>query len=213
MTTNQSAAAAIVAATLAGLVTMAFHPSGHDVVRNASAGASNALVTGVHWLAIVAQPLLLAGMLALTLALGARRDLAVGAFVFYAVAALAVIVAAAASGLLAPATVRGMDGADAAARAAMLDALRWSGLLNRVFAQVYVLLAGVAVVLWSCAMLADATFARWLAGYGIVLGLAMAGGILTGRLSLGIHGFGLVMLGQGIWMAGVAVRLWRHGAS
>ena len=41
MSTNRNAAIALVTGSLAGLVTMALHPTGRDVVHNASAGMSN----------------------------------------------------------------------------------------------------------------------------------------------------------------------------
>ena len=209
----RSAALALVAGCLAGLATMVLHPTGHDVVRNASAGASNALNVAVHALALVAQPLLLAGTLALTLALRTRRDLAVGGYVFYAVAAVAVMVAAVASGFIAPATVRGLGEADAARRAGMLGALGYTGLVNQAFATVHVLLAGVAFLLWSWAVLAGGELPRGLGVYGIVLGLLHVAGIASGRLRLDIHGFGLVVLGQGVWLVWAAAALWRRAAA
>src|SRR5687768_3345602 len=80
MTTDRTAALALVAGSLAGLVTMVLHPTGRDVVHGASVGGANVLNAAVHGLAIGAQPLVLAGALAIVLRLRARRDLAVGAY-------------------------------------------------------------------------------------------------------------------------------------
>lgn len=208
MNTDRSAAKAILVGIAAGLATMLLHPTGHDVLREASAGRSNALAAGVHWLAILAQPLVLAGTLALTLRLRARRDLAIGAFVFFAFGSVMVIVAAVMSGLVAPAVLRGIGEADEAARALRMAQLRHTGLMNQAFAAVYVVSTGIAILLWSWAMLVGREIARGLAVYGLILGAALTVGVLSGVLHLGIHGFLLVVLGVGAWMGWVAVWLW-----
>jgi hypothetical protein len=205
---DRSAALAITAGTLAGLVTMALHPSGNDVAQDAVHGTTNLLAPAVHWLAIVAQPFVLAGTLALTLRLRERRDLAVGAFVCFALASAAVMVAAAMSGLVFPAALRGVREADAAARVIITNNLRYTGLVNQAFAAVYVVLTALAVMTWSSAMLAGNEMPRALAGYGLVLGVLLLLGILSGHLSLGIHGFGAVVLGVGIWLIWAARVLW-----
>jgi hypothetical protein len=210
MHTDRTAALALVAGSVAGLVTMLLHPTGHDVVRNATAGGTNALNTGVHALALLAQPLVLGGALALVLRLRARRDLAIGAYVFFAMASVAVIIAAAASGFIAPAVVRRIGEADAAARAGMMGALGYTGMLNQAFARIHVMFSSVAILLWSIVMLAGRELSRALATFGIVLGAALLAGVLTGALRLDIHGFGLVVLGQGAWFGWVAWHLWRQ---
>lgn len=210
MTTDRSAALAITAGSLAGLATMALHPTGRDVVQAASSGGTNALVAAVHWLAIGAQPLVLAGTLALTLRLRARRDLAVGASVFYALASVAVIIAAVASGILAPAVLRNLREADEPTRALMTNGLRYTGLLNQAFASVYVVFSAIAILLWSAAMLVGRELPRALGVYGLVLGAVLLLGVASGHLRLGIHGFGLVVLGVGVWMVWAAGWLWQR---
>lgn len=209
MSTSRNAAIALFTGSIGGLVTMALHPTGHDVVRNASAGAANTLTTAVHILALLAQPLLLAGTLALTLRFRARRDVAVCAYIFFAVATVAVIIAAVASGFLAPSVLRGYAEADEPARAVMMNALTYTGRVNQAFAMVYVTFSGAAILLWSVAALLGGELPRSLARYGIPLGVALILGIMSGYLRLNVHGFGLVVLGEGAWMVWVAVLLWR----
>jgi hypothetical protein len=209
MNTNRNAGYAIFAGTVAGLATMIFHPTGHDVIRNASAGAANTLNSSVHLLAIFAQPLILSGSLGLTVRIRERRDLASGAFVFFALASVAVIVAAIASGLIAPSSVRGMDAADEPRRAAMLGDLRYTGMLNQAFAKVYVLFTGAAIFLWSLAILKGREMSRAMAIYGLILGAILAVTIAVDVLPLDIHGFGAVMLGTGVWFVWAGVGLVR----
>jgi hypothetical protein len=200
---DRSAAIAITVGSLAGLVTMALHPSGNDVAQDAAHGTSNLLAPAVHWLAIVAQPFVLAGTVALTVRLRERRDLAVGAFACFALASVAVMFAAAMSGLVFPAALRGVREADAAGRVLITNNLRYTGLLNQAFASVYVVLTALAVILWSSAMLAGRDMPRALAGYGLVLGVLLVLGIFSGHLSLGIHGFGvwLIWAARVLWVA------------
>ena len=209
MLTERSAAKAIVLGSLAGLLTMLLHPTGHDVIREATAGRANDLNTSVHWLAIVAQGLVLAGTLALTLRLRARRDLALGGFTFFALGTGMVVLAAVMSGLVAPAVLRGIGEADETGRALRLGQLRHTGLMNQAFAAVYVLCAGIAILLWSWAMLVGREMSRGLAVFGVVLGAVLVLGVLSGRLGVGIHGFLLVVLGVGAWLVWAAVGLWR----
>lgn len=216
--TDRVAAVALLAGSLGGVVTMALHPTGHDFLRNAAAGEANTLGTAVHVLALLAEPLLLAGTLALTRRLRVGRDgagdVAVGAYVFYAMAAVAILVAAAASGLVAPGVVRGLATADEPTRATMMTALHYTGLLNQAFARLSVLFGGVAILLWSGAMLPSReppgrALPRALAGYGLLLGAALTLGAASGHLRLDVHGFGLVVLGESVWMVWVAAHLWR----
>ncbi|HSJ65875.1 MAG TPA: hypothetical protein VK922_18480 [Gemmatimonadaceae bacterium] len=212
MTTDRSAALALVAGSLAGLLVMALHPTGGEVSREAAAGGSMFLVQAVHWLAILAQPVLLAGTLALTLRLRARFAIAVGAFIFFAVAGVVVLIAAAASGLVSPGVLRGMhDAGDAGAAMTVQNFLHYTFLLNQAFARIYVVLGAVAIALWSWAILGGRELPRALAVFGLLLGTALLAGLASGHLTLGIHGFGLVILGQSVWLIWAAAALWRGG--
>lgn len=206
---DRSAAFALILGSIAGLAAMAFHPSGQDVLRSAAAGTSNIRTAAVHSLALAAQLLVLAGTLALTLRLRARRDLSIAAYIVFAVASVAVIIACVASGFLAPGVLRGHAEADEPTRAVMLNALHYTGRINRTFAQVGATLSGIAILLWSLAMLLGRELSRFLAIFGTLLGVALALGIVTGYWQVNLLGFGLVVLAQGTWFVWVAALLWR----
>jgi hypothetical protein len=213
MSTDRSAAIALIAGSLAGLVIMALHPTGGEVSREAAGGGPMTLVQAVHWLGIIAQPLLLAGTVALTMRLRARRAAAVGGVVFFAVASLAVVIAAAASGLISPGVLRGMHGEGSSGMAAGENALHYTWLINQAFARVYVVLAAIAIALWSWAVIGGREMPRALGLYGLSLGAVLLAGIASGHLTLGIHGFGLVVLGQSVWLIWGAIVLWRGVAA
>lgn len=217
---DRAAATAIVAGTVATLVTMAFHPTGGDIVRDAPGGGQAALARGVHLLAIVALPFLLAGLAALTWRLRAHAE-AVLALASWTIAIVAIAAAAAMSGFVAPslATALAQAGDDAVLRDALTTALGYTGRLNQAFATVYVVLAGVAVLAWSLAMRgqamhdnaahAPATWPRGLVVLGLVIGGAQVVIGATGILSLDVHGFGALVAGQATWLLWTAARLRR----
>jgi uncharacterized membrane protein len=208
MTTDRSAALALTAGSLAGLVIMALHPTGGDIARDPSGGALR-LAKAVHWVAIVAQPLVLAGTLAITLRLRTRRDLAVGAFISFAVASICVILAATASGIVSTGVLEGMHDPGAGDMTSVESFGHYTFLWNQAFASIYVVLGGIAIALWSAAILSCREPPRALGVYGVAFGAALVAGIASGHLTLGVHGFGLVILGQGAWMIWAAVALWR----
>ncbi|CAN5867749.1 hypothetical protein BH23GEM9_BH23GEM9_29470 [soil metagenome] len=205
---HRSAAFALILGPIAGLTAIAFHPTGQDVLRSAAAGTYNVRTAAVHSLALAAQLLVLAGTLALALRLRVRRDLSLAAYIIFAAASFAVIIAGVASGFLAPGVLRGYAEADEPTRAVMLNALHYTGRINRTFAQVGATLSGIAILLWSVAMLLGRELSQSLAIFGTLLGVALALGIVTGYWQVNLLGFGIVVLAQGIWFVWVATLLW-----
>lgn len=208
---DRAAANAITIGTIASLVTMALHPTGADVVREAESGGHNAMVRGVHLLAVAAQPLLLAGTARLTWRLRTQPAAWLG-LASFVLAALAVTIAAAASGLIAPHVAESLAEASAAQRDWFLELLHFTAAINRAFAEIYVLLLGLAVLCWGWAMRGGVEFPRGLGVLGLIIGAAavLIGG--TGLLPLDIHGFGAVVLGQAVWMLWMQASL-RRGAA
>jgi hypothetical protein len=199
MNTNQQAALVLTIGTVGTFVTMGLHPTGADTLSDAAGGGANLLARGVHALAIAMLPLMLTGSLLLTLRLRSQFALAVMAYVSYALAVVAVLVAAAASGLLAPSIADRMAMSEAVARESLLQQFRFSGLINQAFSKIYVSLSSLAIVCWSIAMQSTPSFSRSLGALGVVVGLLGIAGIFSGQLHLGIHGFGLVVIAQGVW--------------
>ncbi|MEJ7760978.1 MAG: hypothetical protein WKF55_15465 [Gemmatimonadaceae bacterium] len=207
MTTNQKASLAIVAGTLCGFVTMTLHPTGHDVIQSVAGGGKGSLNVMVHSLALLGQPLIVMGTLALTLQFRTERVLAVGALVFFAWASAAIMIAATASGFIATALLEQTVREQGAARDFAANALGYTVLLNRSFDKVYVSFSALALLLWSVAMIREKILSRSLAVYGIISGILMLAVTLSGRLKFNIHGFGAVVLAQGIWLLWMSVTL------
>jgi hypothetical protein len=208
MTTNEKAGLALILASAVVAVAMTFHPTGRDVIDSAAGGGGNIRDVAVHIIAIVAEVTLLLGTLALTARLAGQRDLAVSAFVVFAVAMMCLIIAAAASGLIAPGVASHMVGTEGPERDMLMAVFRYNGHVNQAFAKLGFGLAAMAIVLWSTAMARDG-LSRGLGWYGILVGVSMIAGLLFVRSRFMLHGMGgLVMAGQLAWLiaAGVVLR-------
>lgn len=165
MTRHTAAGWALIIGTLAGLLTMATHPTGRDVIVNAASGGHNILAMAGHGLAIAAQPLLLAGLLALTALLARRHErLAYTAFIAYAFGAMAIIVAAIASGFILPALVVDLANANDTLRDVIHAQMHFANVINQSFAKVSVVASCTAILLWSIAMWRSQPFSKWMAG-------------------------------------------------
>jgi len=200
MNPHRSAAVFLVIGTVAGFITMAFHPTGADVIANAAAGARNVLAIAMHLLAVCGLPFVLAGLLGFTVML-TRRDLAVLGYAFYVLGAIAAMIAAVASGLIAP------EAAQLVTTTGM-SALRYTRLINQSFALIYGVLTAAALVIWSSALLLGRDGYRRLAIYGLVVGPLLLVVVVGGILPLNVHGFGVIIGVQGIWCLSVASLLW-----
>jgi hypothetical protein len=206
---DSGAALALAAGSIAILVTMGLHPTGGEVMQNAAAGGTNALARAVHGLAILAVPLLGSGMARVAWRLRAQPLLSSLGAAFYLLALVAVVIAAVASGFISPGIAEWRVGAGAGEQAMRVSFFRYTGLVNQAFAQVYVLMSAVAMASWSLAMKRSAIFPRGLAWLGMVVAIGLAAGIVSGQLSLGVHGFGGVVLAQTAWVGWTARSLHR----
>lgn len=209
MTTNSKASLAVILGSLAGLVTMSLHPTGGEIAANIAGGGHGTLNRIVHSLALLAQPLILMGTLALTLRFTAQRALAVAAYIVFAWASVAIMMATTASGFIATGLLEAGVNQQGTARDVVNNALHYTGLLNHAFAKVYIAFSSLAIVLWSVAMIRESDFSRGLAVYGIISGTGFLVGILSGHLGVTMHGFGSVVLGQAIWLIWMALILRR----
>lgn len=204
MSLYRHASTAIVLGTVASIVTMALHPTGADAIRIAEAGGHNVLIRGVHLLAVLAQPFLLAGTAALTWRLRSSGAAMLG-MASFTLAVFAVMIAAAASGLVAPHVAESVADAAGSEQALFFELLHYTGAINRAFASLYVMLTGMAVLAWSWAMRGADAFSAPLSWLGLVLGAAGMFVGSTGVVPLDVIGFGAVVLTQAVWMLWMAV--------
>jgi hypothetical protein len=209
MTDERTGGAALIVGTVAGIITMSLHPTGHDLF---SAGAKFAwvasLTAGVHALALASLPLLFLGALALSIHLNSSNRLSIAALVIYGLGLVALVNAATFSGLVAPGLARRIL-AEPAPSEDWRTLFNYTGSLNQAFAKVFVVAASAAIVLWSIAMLKTRRLGVGVAIYGCILGPVIILALFLGYLSLGVHGFGMVVLTQGIWFVATGAAMWR----
>lgn len=189
---------AIVAGTIMSVALMLAHPT--------QAGATQIgpidLNVIVHAAAVLAMPLLVFGAWALTKLID--RPLAALALVFYAFGCVAVMSAAIMSGFVMAQLVDAAHTPGASRTGIDFQSLanltHWQ---NQAYANVYTGMAALAVLMWSIAW-RGAPVQR-------VLGIFIAGGtlawMLTGTLTLNIHGMLAVTLGQAVWVLFAAQKM------
>jgi hypothetical protein len=208
MTNDRISGFALILGGLTTVAVLAFHPTGGDIVA-AAGHDSSGTTTIVHAVAIAAEVVLAFGTIALTRRLAGMPNMAMGGLVAYAFGTVALIIAAVASGWLAPAALRGGVNAQGEVTEIARALFRQSGHLNQAFAAIGFALVAAAIALWSTAML----WLRFSRGLGI-LGLVVSAVVLVGiggGMGLPLHGLGgVTMLGQLVWMLWAGALLLRR---
>lgn len=205
--------AALIAGMIGSIITMALHPTGRDITSGAhSVSAVMHLNVAVHSLAMLCLPILFLGALGLTQKLASPNRLALSGLVFFGFAEAAIMVAAAASGLIAPGLFHHMTN-DPGMADTWHAIMQLNGHINQAFAQIYAVAASFAIVLWSAAMLRSNYFSRALGIFGSIFGPLTILAVVSGHIRLDVHGFGAIILGQAIWFICAGITLWKEKAS
>lgn len=215
MTRDRVSAWALIVGAMAGSLVMVLHPTGHELMAAADrSSVPMRLGVIVHAIAIGAVPLVFFGGIGISRAVAEQRSLATAALVSYGLAAVAVLSAALMSGMIATDLVARIATTTDEAQRGMLHALlSYTGRVNQAYAKVFVSASSVAIVLWSWAMLNGRQFHRGIGVYGCAIGVLTLAGILTGHLRLNVHGEGIVIFAQAVWLILVAIRLGWPGPS
>jgi hypothetical protein len=203
---ERAGALALVLGTLAMLGIMALHPAGHISGHAAEVARVLRLGVIVHALAIGTAPLLTFGVFVLTRSIGLDRPLSALALAFYSFGAVAVMCAAIMSGLVAPRLIEAAlaPGGDSAVLHG-LSQLEWY--LNQSFATVHVALFSIAIVLLSLAWPEENARGATIQISGFIVGIGVFAWLVSGTLTLDVHGMGAVVLLQGMWTLLVAFGL------
>jgi hypothetical protein len=210
MTDNRMSGAALIAGMIASIITMAFHPTAHDVMGpDHSASTAMQVNVAVHSLVLLFIPIIFLGALGLTQRLASPNRLALCGLVFFGFGEVAIMIAAAASGLIAPGLFHHMA-ADPGMAEMWHTALQLNGHINQAFALIFAVASSFAIVLWSAAILRSNIFSRTLGIFGCFLGPITIIAVVSGHIRLNVHGFGAIILGQAIWFISAGVLLWRE---
>src|SRR3954463_2762069 len=150
MRDNRLGGLALIIGMVANIITMALHPTGHDLLNSPSGfQLQAALARGVHFLALVSFPVLFLGALALSRYLNSPSRLSVIALAFYALALIAGIMAVIFSGFLGPGLAKHLiDPADPNKKTfEILFAYNFA--INQAFARILASASSLSIVLWS----------------------------------------------------------------
>jgi hypothetical protein len=206
MTIERTGALALILGTVAMIGVMALHPSGVPH----SADASRVLLLGivVHGVAIAVAPILSFGMFALSRSIGFAKPAAALAFFFYLFGAVMVTLAATMSGLVAPRLIQTLATATGAEKELLHGLLRLEWYLNQSFATLHVALFSAAIALYALTWPDRGVLAAAIQIAGVMIGVGVFAWLVSGTLTLNVHGMGAVVVAQGAWFVLAAIGLW-----
>lgn len=198
MNIERAGATALIVGTLAMIAVMALHPSGIHTGPEGKAVLRLGVI--VHAIAIASAPLITFGFFALTRTIGVDRPAAALGLSFYVFGALAVMLAAAMSGLVAPRLIEA---------GASHDLLRIEWYMNQAFATIHVAMFSAAILFYALAWPSKGALAAAVQILGFIVGLGILAWLFSGTLTLDVHGMGAVVLAQGAWIILAAVAMLR----
>ena len=211
MKDNQMGGIALILGSLGFILTMSFHPSGHDFFE--AGNELNALITKtiiVHVPAVVSLPILFLGALALSWSLASPDRLSFIAIVAYGFAAVAAISNVVVDGFVAPGLLGKLVAATTPSASDMWRVVsRYNGQLNEVYAKIFVVASSVATTFWSIAILRNRRLGLGAGIYGVVLGPSIVIAVASGQVTLAAHWFRLIIVAQVAWFIIVGVLLLR----
>ena len=187
---------------------MMVHPTSHDLLASGQFSVIAALGEAIHIFAIITAPIAFLGAVALARHMDAPNRVAITALAIYGFALVAVMIAATLSGLVAiPILQKLVEEPQSATQWEGLA--KFSGLLNQAFARIYTILTSIAIALWSVPIVRTRKLPRGAGIYGLVIAPVIVIAVGSGHVQLDVHGFGAVVLLQGIWFIAVGAALYR----
>jgi hypothetical protein len=201
---------ALIVGMVAGIVTMAFHPTGFNPHATAETVAHEmSILVAVHILALLGIPLLVFGFAGLTMRAGWHRPEALLAFIIYALSAVALMLAGIADGLINAALIPQMTGAIDPKLQTVKAALSYNFQLNQACAKVFVVGSSLAIILWSITLFRFGRLERKIGIMGWFISFIALAGLLSGHVAMSAHGFGLIVLLQAAWVIAVGISMLR----
>ncbi len=197
MTDDRKSGLALIAGSVAMIITMGLHPGGpvapgkiEPVIR---------MLIAVHTLALLTAPVLFLGALGLSRRLSSPDRLGIAALVLYGFAMVAVVSSAVTDGLVSPNLLRQIVSTSPPASDLWRALFRYNGYVDAAFAEVFIVASSLAVTLWSAAILRNRALARGLGIFGAVIGPLAVIAVFSGVLKFAPHGLGLVVVAEAFW--------------
>lgn len=205
MTQVKFGALMLAIASLAMMAVMFVHPSHVDPAPFLGPFPFSGLV---HAVAILAHVLFLYGAWSLSRYQGLDRATPGFALAFAGLAAVAMVNAAVISMFVVPFAAGHAVHGDAADHGAAVHAMRTWVAANRGFAQVYVALQSIAILIWALGWRGAAMRIA-----GLAVGLAVLGWQASGSFAPSVHTMSLVAIAQGAWLVAAAFIMFRDSGT
>ena len=190
------------------IITMALHPMGRIAPSELEAVVRKLLT--VHSVALASIPLLFLGAWGMARRLNGPDRLSWAGLGIFGYAVAAILTGAVFDGLVEPRLLQQIVGSEGSTRDVWQTILRYNGIVDSAFVRVYVVAAGVSILVWSTAMVKNKQMGLGVALYGGLLGLVTVVGVLAGMLRPETHGFVLVIVGEALWFLIAGAALWRE---
>lgn len=191
------------------LVMGAMHPIaipwGDDVALSRLA----AIDAFAHSLAVLGTWLVMLGLIGLSRMLGLQRVTVMAALAAFALASVAVVVAAALDGFVIPKLAQEWTNADNAGGRDLQELVRFCVLAASSLTRIYLLLGAVAVSLWSWVIYRNRLSAGlpWVGAVVCLAGMAM---LIGGSAYISAHEVLILVAGQAVWMLLAALLMFRN---
>jgi hypothetical protein len=204
-TFEQNAGLSLIIFTILLVVTMVIHPAGGSIEKLIR--ISNLIII-THAIAILSLPFGLVGFWGLTKKIGMEHFASVLGFAMMALGLVAVMMAAAANGLIMPIYLQDYKDASPETIETIRPVLRYSFAINHAFDYIYTAAFCIAMLCWSITILTTKKLAAWLGWLGIILALAAAIIFISGVAVNSLFGFRLFVASIIAWIALVGLKLW-----
>ncbi len=179
------------------IVTMVMHPSGGSMERILSISKT---ITITHALAIFSLPFISFGFYGLTHKLMDTRKIAVLAFLILIFGLIAAMFAALVNGLTVPYFLGDYAHRLEENREVLGPILNYSFALNTPLDYIFIVGCCLAIVLYSISILMTHTIPKWLGYFGIIFGIFVGIGALTGFVFTSLTGFRIVTFSIAAWI-------------
>jgi len=190
------------------IITMALHPMGRIAPSEVEAMVRKLLE--VHSVALSSILLLFLGAWGMARHLSGPDRLSWAGLGIFGYAVAAILTGAVFDGLVEPRLLQQIVGSAGATRDVWQTLMMYNGIVDGAFVRVYVVAVGVAILVWSAAMVKNKQMGLGVALYGGLLGVVTVIGVLTGMLRPETHGFALVIVGEALWFLIAGAALWRE---
>jgi hypothetical protein len=194
----------LITSAILGVFVMAHHPTARSVLSAGNPEAAARLNRLLHGVALAAMPLQFLGLLGLSRRLGESLCTR-AALVTQAFGLVAGMGAAVASGFVATQVL--LETIQAGPSAPSSPLLGYTGMWNQGFAAVYVIATAISIMLWSVALLRGNQLSKACGWLGVLVGSAVLVWRIVGGHHLGVHHFGFIVLGEGVWLVWVGLGL------